>query len=274
MNRMKNAALLALLLLTGACAAKKDLFERELPDAPKAKGKTIGLWPSTLLFELDGAVPDGMDTFSAGLFVGNVVHSGGYVYAGVDGAEGEADEAGLPVRSKEFTLNAEAEFEPLARSWLDAELFAAVSAVTTPQRLPAPSAPLPAPIRRVRRGTDPADGTDNINLPRFDLEPAPVTDLSLLPAGVDWVVAPTVVLYYSHNGGWFIGQRMGTGSGARIRVFWTIYDTKTGGVVSYGDLEARSISPYVLTPNKGQLEDLLIQSEEKILKMMRGAVVR
>jgi hypothetical protein len=61
----------------------------------------------------------------------------------------------------------------------------------------------------VRRGTDPADGTDNINLPRFDLEPAPVTDLSLLPAGVDWVVAPTVVLYYSHNGGWFIGQRYG-----------------------------------------------------------------
>lgn len=274
MNRLTHAALLALALLNGACAAKKDLFERDLPDAPKANGKTIGLWPSTLLFEQAGAVPDGMDSFTAGLFIGNVVHSGGYVYAGVDGAEGEADEAGLPVRSKEFTLNAEAEFEPIARAWLDATLFSVLSEVATPQRLPAPSAPIPAPVRRVRRGTDPADGTDNINLPRFDLEPAPITDLSLLPAGVDWVVAPTVVLYYSHNGGWFIGQRMGTGSGARIRVFWTIYDTKTGGVVSYGDLEARSLSPYVLTPNKGQLEDLLIQSEEKILKMMRGAVVR
>ncbi|MEY3213265.1 MAG: hypothetical protein RIT28_3746 [Pseudomonadota bacterium] len=274
MNRLPNAALLTLALLTGACAAKKDLFERDLPDAPQAKGKTIGLWPSTLLFEQEGAVPDGMDAFSAGLFVGNVVHSGGYVYAGVDGAEGVPDDAGLPVRSKEFTLNAEAEFEPLARAWLDAELFAALSAVTTPQRLPAPNAPLPTPVRRVRRGTDPNDGTDNINLPRFDLEPVPVSDLSLMPTGVDWVVAPTVVLYYSHNGGWFIGQKMGSGSGARIRVFWTIYDTKTGGVVSYGDLEARSLSPYVLTPNKGQLEDLLIQSEEKIQTMMRGAVVR
>ena len=274
MNRPTNAALLTLLVLTGACAAKKDLFERELPDAPKADGKTIGLWPSTLLFEQPGAVPEGMDSFTAGLFVGNVNHSGGYIYAGVDGAGELTEEAGLPVRSKEFTLNAEAEFEPLARAWLDAEIFAALSDETTPLRLPAPSAPIPAPIRRVRRGTDPNDGTDNINLPRFDLEPVPITDLSLMPTGIDWVVAPTVVLYYSHNGGWFIGQRMGTGSGARIRVFWTIYDTKTGGVVSYGDLEARSLSPYVLTPNKGQLEDLIIQSEEKIRGLMRGAVIR
>ncbi|MCK6524735.1 hypothetical protein L6R49_25300 [Myxococcota bacterium] len=272
MNRLVHAALLT--LLSGGCAAKQDLFLRELPDAPKAEGKTVGLWPSTLLFAQPGAVPEGMDSFTAGLFVGNVVHSGGYVYAGVDGAGEVGEEAGLPVRSKEFTLNAEAEYEPLAQAWLDAEIFSALSDVTTPLRLPAPSVAIPAPTRLPRRGTDPADGTDNINLPRFDLVPTPITDLSAFPAGVDWVVAPTVVLYYSHNGGWFIGQRMGTGSGARVRVFWTVYDTKTGAVVSYGDLEARALSPYVLTPNKGQLEDLLIECEEKIHRLMQDAVVR
>lgn len=275
MNRLTTAALLSLTLLTGACAAKKkDLFVRELPEAPKAEGKTIGIWPSTLLFEQPGAVPEDMDSFTAGLFIGNVVHSGGYVFDGVDGAGDRGDEAGLPVRSKEFTLNAEAEYEPLALAWLDEAVFTSVSEVATPLRLPAPSSPPPPPTRRTRRGTDPADGTDNVNLPRFDLTPAPVTDLSLMPAGVDWVVAPTVVLYYSHNGGWFIGQRLGTGSGARVRVYWTVYDTKTGAVVSYGDLEARSLSPYVLTPNKAQLEDLLMETEAKIQRLLTDAIVR
>lgn len=253
-------ALLLLPLFT-ACAARKDLSVYSGGSAtPSTHGVTV--FPALMLGDAPGAVPEGLDAFSAGLYVGNIVHSGGYVFQGSE----DGEDAGLPVRSKEIELLAHTEYTRSIRSWVDLQFTLAIQERDLriiPER-GRDIEEVPLPVRTTRRGSDPRDGTDNVNLPRFDLAPAPWPELASMNMTTDLVIQPWVVLYYSHNGGWFIGQRMGCGSGARLRMFWVVYDAATGAPLSWDDVEARHIDPYLMTPNTAQLEDHLIEVEERV----------
>lgn len=263
-----RAPLILAVLLAG-CAARKDLTVQESVP-PGLEPATVALLPAVLLAELPGAIPEGEDAFTAGVFVGNVVHSGGYIF---DGDETGAD-AGLPVRSKSIELNAQDAYIRSVKAWTDAR-FSEALRETGLQVLPLGALPpdaLPTPTRAPRRGSDPQDGTDNVNLPRFDLSAAPWPEAPRHAAGADVVLLPVVVLYYSHNGGWFVGQRMGCGSGARMRLFWAVYDGKTGAPLGWQDVEARHLDAYLMTPNKAQLEDHLIAVEERVGAELRGRV--
>ncbi|MCB9758867.1 MAG: hypothetical protein H6739_03430 [Alphaproteobacteria bacterium] len=248
--------LLILGLALGGCAAREDFVVHDGPDArPKDLG-AVGLVGATALSALPGALAED-DPFFEGLFIGNVTHSGGFLF---EETEGE----GSPVRSKEYTFAAQDTYTETASEWLDGAFAEELDrAGLSWVRLEAPPEAIPLPARRKVRGSSEQDGTDNVNLPRFTLEPAPLPAGHALGEGVEAYVVPLIVVYYSHNGGWFVGQRKGCGGGARLRVFWTVYDAATGRVVSWRDVETRSIHNYINQPNGAQLDDFLIETEGK-----------
>ncbi len=130
---------------------------------------------------------------------------------------------------------------------------------------------MPEPVRRRVRGTHPADGTDNVNLPRFSLEPSALVPGSV--EGVDQVLVPLVVRYYSHNGGWFLGQEYGCGMGARLRVMWTLYDNASGAPLAWGEVDARELDNRVASPSSAQLEDALLEVEAAVAKELKKQIL-
>jgi hypothetical protein len=114
-----------------------------------------------------------------------------------------------------------------------------------------------SPRRVPLRGTGPFDGRDNQNLPRFDLQPQAIDPASLpeLPAGTQAILVPFIVHYYTHNGGWFVGQNVGCAAGARLRVLWSLHDASDGRVLTWGEVGVQHQQEYHYSPNKAELQD-------------------
>ena len=201
---------------------------------------------------LDGASGD---AFAEGVFVGSITMSGGFV---VD----EDDEHGMQTRSKDFVLSSEDSYRSLAAGFVDSSLGAALDDQGVSWRSVELEAPLPE--RRAYRGTHPEDGKDNVNLPRFTLSPTALEPGSV--EGVDVVIVPYVVRYYSHNGGWFIGQHLGCEAGARMRLFWVAYDNTSGVALAWRDIDVRYFEEHLFSPSSAQLEDALIEVEALVKK--------
>lgn len=253
--------------LLGACAANKDLFVKGADPLRARTLGAIGLLPSVVLSEVPGLL-EGEEPFYDGLFVGNVQHLGGVVLS-------DDDSGALPSRSKEFRLSAAESYLSQGKAWLDQTLAGVLEARKVAfVRLPdVGAAGVPAPTRTRRRGSDENDGSDNVNLPRFDLAPggwSPDLSLGAVPA----VLVSYLVVYYTHNGGWFIGQRWGCGAGARIRVFTVLYDATTGVALTWRDSEARSIDKYEASPNQAELEDLLMAAESAVARDLLDNLLR
>ncbi len=115
------------------------------------------------------------------------------------------------------------------------------------------------------RGSGEFDGRDNQNLPRFELQPQPLDagELPELPSGTATVLVPMVVHYYTHNGGWFVGQNTGCAAGARMRLLWSLHDAHDGRVLTWGDIGVQHQQEYYYSPNSAELEDyqLIVESE-------------
>lgn len=265
MSRFFAAALLALLMIAG-CAARKDLIVRDGPDGQLQV--PVGLLPAVLLSELPGALAEGEEPFYAGIFVGNLVHSGGYF---LEDTQGE----GSPARSLNYAFNAQEEYGKTAKDFVDDLMGDELTRrdVAWTRLPPAPPGSLPAPTRRAVRGSHPLDGTDNVNTPRFELEPVALAGSGALGEGVTSYLVPIIALYYSHNGGWFIGQRMGCGGGARIRLLLVSYDAASGRATSWRDIEARTIENLINNPNGAQLQDFLIATEAKLSDTLRRGLL-
>ena len=143
----------------------------------------IGLAPASFLSDLNGVDDD----FRDGSYVGNIVMSGGYVLE-------NTGDAGIQTVSKKYELNSVETYRETVADWVDVTFADTLdSRKATWRRVDIQPE---KPIRRAARGSHPLDGTDNVNIPRFMLEPsamAPFTD-------VDVVIVPLVVHYYSHNG--------------------------------------------------------------------------
>ena len=191
-------------------------------------------------------------------------------------------DAGLQTIAKHYELNSAEEYRATVTEWADS----AFGAVLDERKIAWQPVDLSVnvPVKHLSRGSHPLDGTDNINIPRFTLEPSPLpAPVSLsgrrsapqgLVDGVDLVLVPLVVAYYSHNAGWFVGQEHGCGAGARFRLLWTAYDAATGVALEWGDVDRRTIEPYTFQPNSSQLEDMLIVVENGVTKELRREVLR
>ncbi|MCB9791816.1 MAG: hypothetical protein H6741_03730 [Alphaproteobacteria bacterium] len=258
-----RSAALGLLLLSAACAARDDRIVHDGPEASLKGLSAVGLAPALFLQDMEGALGEQPDPFEAGLYLGHVTNSGGFVRE-------LTEEEGSPVRSKEYTFTAQDAYRQQAQEWLDVSLGEALTADKLSwSRLPGLDASaVPTPVRRRVRGSNELDGTDNVNLPRFTLEPQPLAGGDALGGGFAAYVVPIVVYYYSHNGGWFIGQDKGCGGGARARVLITLYDAASGRVLSWRDVDVRSINNYVNQPNGAQIDDFLIETEAKFAKQI------
>ncbi|RMG17842.1 MAG: hypothetical protein D6729_08000 [Deltaproteobacteria bacterium] len=258
------------LLFAGAACSPVGTWVRRGPAAP-ALEETLAVAPPLLLSELPGAVEK--DAFAEQMIVGHVHLSGGYVEI--------ETERGIQYRSKNVEVHSRARYTRQARQWLAGVVEAIASErmggqVRRLKRIDA--AKLPAPKRIYARGSGPLDRRDDQNLPRYALRPRPLTEAARAQlkreVGSRWLLLPILVYYYSHNGGWFIGQTLGTGAGARGRVFWVLYDLESGEPVHYGEVEARRIDRYVFSPNSTQVEDYLIAIEEGLDRALRGALLR
>lgn len=221
---------------------------------------SVALAPTVFLEDLEGAVV--ADPFADNLTIGNIWFSGGYeLLAEVDNQ----------VRSVKYEVDHVAEYRASLVALLDTRLGRALDAHGLQwSRLDAPITP-PTPRRALVRGTGPLDGADNQNLPRVDFEPRPLpTPPGDLPGQPQLLLVPVVVHYYSHNGGWFVGQEEGCPAGARFRLLWTLYDAHTGAVVGWRDLETRTLQRWYYSPNRTEIQDYLIRVEDDVVELFEA----
>lgn len=230
-----------MLMLLLACGKSPDVFVAAAAQAPKELG-TVGL-AAPMFLQDTSETP-----FDDGVYVGNIVLSGGYVVT-------ERGDYGMQTHSKEITLSGEDTYRTLSHDTVS-QMFE-TSLTESGTTWLAVEVVGGTPERRKLRGSHAEDGTDNVNLPRFTLSPSAIEPVE----GVDHVLVPYVVRYYSHNAGWFYGQEKGCGAGARLRVLWVLHDADSGGVAAWRDIDVRHIDPYLFSPSSAEIEDGLIEVE-------------
>lgn len=262
---------LAVGVLLSACGkqarleAQASLIDGRGPALPE--GQALAVAPAVLLHTLPEAVE--RDPFHDNSLVGNIWFSGGYEIL---------EEEGHQPRSVSYTIDREAEYAEQVRAWVDAELrplaLDAGYAASTLEQAVQPA----APIRRKERGSNVLSGKDNRNLPVWSYEPRALPEDARAGLEGQAVLVPVVVHYYTHNGGWFVGQEQGTPAGARFRLLWAVYDGGSGAVLAWGDAGARRVIPYHYTPSAVELEDLQLAVEGDVRGVLAhqlgGSVLR
>lgn len=217
----------------------------------------IALSPAVLLQALPPATAD-LDALYAGEYVGDIWFSGGF---------SRMETLDNQVRSVDVELRRQDRYREQALAWVDGvftSLLDARGLSWVPLQTPLQT---PRPQRTDIRGSGPLDGSDNQSLPRFDLRPLPLQSPPMLPAGTQAVLVPMLVHYYSHNGGWFVGQEIGNPAGARIRVLWTLFGSE-GQVLTWGEVGTRHFEDYFYSPNQVQVQDYLIAVEETLARQL------
>lgn len=244
-----------LLPVLSACAGRTTLSV----DIQKPDVRTPVIALADPVFLQDISVPAEGEEIWAGSYVGNVLFSGGFHVVERDG--------GL----ENVSLNIETTLQERYRTQISEVVGACVMDgmgregrdwVTSEL-----DGPPPIPTRRDNRGTNRLDGRDNQPLPRFSLSASPWEGGAPVPSGANALLVPYVIHYYGHNGGWFLGQTYGSGGGARARVFWALYAVD-GGVIGWGDHEARTEVDNNFSPNSQEIQDFLIAVEEGVCKTL------
>ena len=241
---------LVLISVLAACAPKPGAV-RDVLGKPAPAVARVAVAPPRFLGDLERPADD-MQAFRAGTWVGSIWFGGGYEIL---------EEEDNQIRSVQVDLGDAETYRPLALEWLDRAIDAGAAAAGW-QLVPLdvdPATLVDTPVRSNIRGTVKGDGRDNVNLPRFDLRPAPRARAVPLE-GVDAVLVPIVVQYYAHNGGWFIGQERGTWAGARLRLLWSLH-APDGALLGWGEVGSRAVSSELASPNRQQMQDLLLEVE-------------
>jgi len=259
--------LLVLSLLT-ACAA--DPVRITSQQVQIWQPSAIVLAPTQFLFALEGHGPEQM--FEAGDTVGFTTHKGGFVHQ---------PGAGGYVRSKEVIIEQHAEYRARVTRWTQNRIGRALSAAKINWR-PLESATaltVPKPLRSELLAVESPDGKDDVNMPYVEFAPAdrwgspPLS--SLVPpqgASEDAVLVPTVLYYYAHNGGWFLGQEWGCVAGARFRLLLSLYRVRDGLLISSHDLEARERIENIFNPDRTAIERALLALESKMTAAVTKAL--
>lgn len=189
--------------------------------------------------------------FLRGDFVGNVRFGGGVMLSG---------DVALDSRARILEFNQQDAYATQASAWLTESVRAALDDQGIPLGA-APAAVTATLTRAPVRGLDPDDGRDNVNLPRSSFRPEPIAaDAS----ASGWLLVPFVRSYYTHNGGWFIGQRYGCLAGARIEAVLALYDRRTGAPVWWMDALGRHLDGATASPSSAQLDQYLLWAEDDV----------
>jgi len=228
------------------------VFVQDLPGAPVPEVLPVsevealvgddGQQPPTVL---DPAIHG---AFLRNDFVGNVRFGGGFVRTGA---------VALETRGRLIEPQASDALRVQAASWL----FAATEGALVEHQVAyteATTAPIGLAMRwQPVRGEDAEDGHDNLNLPRTSLVPLP---LDPPPSGA-WLV-PYVRAYYTHNGGWFLGQRWGCMAGARVDVELVLY--QDGRPTWWIEVTARSLDEQTAQATTAELDQHLLNAEDQV----------
>lgn len=282
-----RAALLALILVVTACAKREPAHTSGKLDAGvvravRAEGVSIApvvrmqdlpaapIPPSAAMGEIEArlrageehlATPSVLDVnnprdaaFLRNEFFGNVRFGGGFVRTG---------DVALEVRARLIELGLDDRYAADGTRWLTDVVPRVLDAVKVPINAPAPSV-APIPERRRFRGIHPEDGHDNVNLPRTELFPVALSEAERATLGAArWVVVPYLRSYYTHNGGWFLGQTFGCTAGARVEALVVLYDTVSGRPVWSMPLVARHIQAQKGQASTAELDQYLLWAEAK-----------
>ena len=245
--------------LSWGCAKSSSNVQ---PAISPAKDVT-GVLRMPVTFASDAHDLSSWDAFEKNLFVGDIWLGGGYEFH-----PNHANQA----RSVEVNLENEQETRQVLSQWLTQTIdtiLAEHQLVVIPSDASLTEAFRP-PIWSPLRGSGELDGHDNQNLPRFQLQPQPlqVDALPELDGATAHLLVPLVAHYYSHSGGWFIGQNDGCEAGARIRILWLLYDKKTGQLATWGDVSERHIQERMYSPSRAQREDYLMMVEAKVSEQL------
>lgn len=185
-------------------------------------------------------------------YVGNVRFGGGFIRSG---------DVALQVRARLMEFNEQEKYADQGARWLADALGGVLSARKVPvSALPAAVGPLPLTVTWVpRRGLDPDDGHDDVNLPRTDLRFGPLPPNP--SAATPWLLVPVLRAYTSHTGGWFIGQEYGCMAGARVTVAIALYDVRRGEPVWWMEATGRKLDSGTAVPSVAQLDQYLLDAE-------------
>ncbi len=195
-------------------------------------------------------------------YIGNIRFGGGFIRTG---------DVALEVRARTIELGAERAYVEQGTRWLADALPRVLAAVRVPVNAPV-ARNVPAPDRRRSRGLHPEDGHDNLNLPRTELVPQPLAQPAPQSAGGAagaalasgrWVVVPWLRAYYTHNGGWFLGQTFGCTAGARVEVEVAIYDSVSGQPVWWMAATGRHIQSMTSQPSTAEMDQYLLWAEQQ-----------
>jgi hypothetical protein len=92
--------------------------------------------------------------------------------------------------------------------------------------------------------------------------------------GQRFVLVPYLRAYYTHNGGWFLGQKYGCMGGARIEVFLVLYDTTQKRWVWTFDATGRQFGERVGQPTTAQMDQYLLDAQTQIEEAMERGMFR
>ncbi len=184
-------------------------------------------------------------------FFGNVRFGGGFVRTG---------DVALEVRGRLIELGLDGSYAENGTSWLRDALPRVLDRHDVPIGAPAPTV-APIPERRRFRGLHPEDGHDNVNLPRTDLVPTPLDVGAASDGGARWIVVPYLRSYYTHNGGWFLGQTFGCTAGARVEALVVLYDAVSGRPVWSMPLVGRHIQAQKGQATTAEMDQYLLWAE-------------
>jgi len=185
-------------------------------------------------------------------YVGAVRFGGGLIRTG---------ETALEVRARFVEFSAQAELRVQAVAWLNDTARDLLVGARVAEVLPAAAVAVPTVARKSMRGAHKLDGRDNLNLPRVDIEPLPLTPDS---TGARWLLVPYLRGYTMHNGGWFLGQEWGTAGGARIETMLVLYDRRSGQPVWWQSATGRHIEAMMAQPSKAQMDQFLLWAEDQV----------
>ncbi len=192
-------------------------------------------------------------------FVGNVRFGGGFIRTGA---------VALETRARIIEPQPSDALRTQGTAWLQS----ATTAALADRRIDIVDASAPPAgltlTWRPTRGEDPEDGHDDVNLPRTGLVPTAV-DASTLPG--TWLV-PYLRAYYTHNGGWFLGQRWGCMAGARVDVELVLY--VEGKPIWWMEAAGRSLDEKVAQATTAELDQHLLNAEQQVERALEKGLFR
>ncbi len=280
-----RGALLALILVVTACAKREPIvssgkLDPDIARAVRAEGVSIApvvrmqdlpaapIAPSLAMGEIEARLREGEEhlatpsvldvenprdaAFLRNEFFGNIRFGGGFVRTG---------DVALEVRARLIEFGLDARYAADGTRWLSDALPRVLDAVDVPIGAPAPAV-APVPERQRFRGLHPEDGHDNVNLPRTELIPAALDSAQRATLGGSrWVIVPYLRSYYTHNGGWFLGQTFGCTAGARVEALVVLYDTVSGRPAWSMPLLGRHIQAQKGQASTSELDQYLLWAE-------------